>query len=224
MNMAELVKLQPQRDCNVDINPVILDNFSPHQREAVEIGAVQLAERMPLVTSAYKISLALFGPHNFEITESPTSDGRLANWDYLNIGTLGSYVTVYSDKDGYATFSVVNDSKPRDNDGQRIPRSFRRPKVSSTLNFHEDAKIVGRNLKNYLLARKLALSPDTVVEGPTDDEPFVVVRKRNGMYAATYEQENGGVYEVQGMVFEPTINIYNMSVHGSVSLLGKKRN
>ncbi|OGK13863.1 hypothetical protein A2861_04625 [Candidatus Roizmanbacteria bacterium RIFCSPHIGHO2_01_FULL_38_15] len=126
---------------------------------------------------------------------------------------------MYVDEYGNATFSVVDDSKPRIRDDQGIQR---RPNVPSTLDRFEDAKIVSENLMQCLSDEPLK-PLGSQVAGPTDDEPFVVAGKNNGKYLATYKQKDG-LYEVQAMVFKPTISGDNTSVHGSVSLVGKKMN
>ena len=222
--MSEI--LQPQQVFNADINLAIFGRFSPRQRERFEIGATQMAETMPTALPFYKSFSAVFGPLNTSILKFPASHDMLASWDCFYSGTnpSASFVTVRCDQDGKASFLVVDDSQPSTEENRRFPRSFRRPKVKSTSDPQRNIEIVRTSLINYLDSLKLD-SPnphlESVVEGPTAHEPYVLVRSGLGVPVATYRQD-GCVYEIQGMLFKPTISADNRPVQGLVNLHGKK--
>ena len=216
MNAAELSRLQAQDLLSVNFNPAILGNFSQRQVLFNDFPGQSL-EKVPLVIPVFKASIGLLGPSNPEIMTYPATNDSVVNWDFFN-GT-GSYLTISSSSNdhGEATFIVVDDSKPGMDENQRIPRSFRRPRVASTGNPLNDAKIVKQNLLCYLNSQTKTLG--TEVEGPTDDEPYVVIRNKKGVYIATI-----GSCKIFGMVLKPKLEAYDKSLHGSVELHGREIN
>lgn len=219
--IEQLVRLQPQQFIGERINPEIVAILSNRQQFLAKADIEDMREGgMAIAIPCFMASVALFGPPIApRITRPKDNAAKSVSWNLSNICTPKSYVKMYVDEYGNATFSVVDDSKPRIRDDQGIQR---RPNVPSTLDRFEDAKIVSENLMQCLSDEPLK-PLGSQVAGPTDDEPFVVAGKNNGKYLATYKQKDG-LYEVQAMVFKPTISGDNTSVHGSVSLVGKKMN
>ena len=118
---------------------------------------------------------------------------------------LDKSIGLYCTKNGGVTFSL-RDEFP---EGRKKQRGH--PKIETTGSKFGDAKLISNFLKQF---SKEAQS-DVQVDGPTDEESYVVMMAPQ---AATLGKigENG---EIIGVVFTPVKSKDNRTVHGKVQLL-----
>lgn len=144
------------------------------------------------------------------IIGNPHTDRNAPN-DLLEFWTPGSTNTIglYCFKSGKVTFALRDDLSSESGKRKGCP------KVSSTGSKRDDARLVADSLKKF--AKNIR--SDVQINGPTDDEPYVVMTRPQAISIGDYESNE----EIIGVVFSPTAPDKHSSIHGRMQLLVRER-
>lgn len=114
---------------------------------------------------------------------------------------LGLYVT----RDGNTTFAL------RDERAKATSHHYEAPKVPSTNTKLGDAELMATFLKRFINQSE----SNAQVDGPTDEEPYVVMTTPHVTKIGDY----GNGKEIIGLIFRPRVQGNNRAVHGDAQLL-----
>ncbi len=176
--------------------------------------------RYPQTLPVYLASLALYGKSMLSPIIAASPDRNYDFWDMFNDGDITgakpSYLSVSSSEDGQVHFVVTDETK-----GYAVPGDIlRRPQVPSNGNLLLDAQTVRSAISRYLRfsPRSLLTDPDaTIIEGPTEDQPFLIVHSKSGR-AVVQQEGNNGIHNVKGLIFTPKARQAGESIYGAVEL------
>ena len=180
----------------------------------------------PQTGPVYLGSLAFLGESMLSPIISDSPGRNYDFWDLFNdgdiIGVKPSYLSVYSNKDGLVNFAVTDETKGK----VAVGDILRRPRVSSTGNAFLDAMSVRSVISRYLRFSSRSLPSDqdaTIIEGPTENQPFLVVRSKSGK-SVVQQDTKAGKSNVEGLIFTPVAGDPDKGdcIGGTVELWGTK--